>query len=39
MALAMAWDACQKMSGSETLLIPAPDPIDEIVKFFDILEK
>ncbi len=30
MALAMAWDACQKMSGSETLLIPAPDPIDEI---------
>jgi len=30
MALAIAWDACQKMSGSETLLIPAPDPIDEI---------
>jgi len=30
MALAMAWDACQKMSGSETLLIPAPDPIEEI---------
>ncbi len=32
MALAMAWDACQKMSGSETLLIPAPDPIVEIEK-------
>ncbi len=32
MALAMAWDACQKMSGSETLLIPAPDPLDKIEK-------
>lgn len=29
MALALVWDACQKMSSSETLLIPAPDPFDE----------
>ena len=39
MALAMAWDACSRMNGSEALLIPAPDPIDEIEKFFDIFEK
>jgi phage FluMu gp28-like protein len=32
MALAMAWDACSKMNGSETLLIPATDPIEEIEK-------
>ena len=30
MALALVWDACQKMSGAAALLIPAPDPIDEI---------
>ncbi len=31
-ALAMAWDACSRMNGSEAILIPAPDPRDEILK-------
>ena len=33
MALAMAWDACSKMNGGETLLIKALDPIVEIENF------
>lgn len=36
MALAIVWDACQKMSGSASLLIPAQDPIDEMRKYVEV---
>ena len=30
MSLAMAWDACSKMSGTPAVVIRARDPIEEI---------